>query len=124
MPATTPDSVERVDFGPVNVGTVELGGYTTDFLHFKASVDMRLMLKGLPGDVCPCPHWGIVTDGSMTVTYADHDEVVNAGDVFYMAPGHVPEYQPGTRMIQFSPTEEMKVVSETIMRNQHHLQQT
>jgi hypothetical protein len=29
----------------------------------------------------------------------------------------VPEYQPGTRLIQFSPTEEMKVVDEVIMRN-------
>jgi hypothetical protein len=124
MPATAPDSVERVDFGPVDVGTVELGGYTTDFLHIKQPVDMRLLLQGLPGDVCPCPHWGIVTEGSMTVTYADHQEVVNAGDVFYMAPGHVPEYVPGTRLIQFSPTDEVTIVTETIMRNQQRLQRS
>jgi hypothetical protein len=42
---------------------------------------------------------------------------VEAGDVFYMAPGHVPEYQSGTRVIQFSPTEELKVVDEVLTRN-------
>jgi hypothetical protein len=122
MPATAPDSVERIDFGPIDVGSVELGGYTTDFLHIKGSIDMRLMLRGLPGDRCPCPHWGIVTEGGMTVRYDDHDEVISAGDVFYMVPGHVPEYLPGTRLIQFSPTAEMQVVTETIMRNQQQLQ--
>jgi hypothetical protein len=119
MPVTTPDTVS---YGPVEVGEVELGGYTVNLLHVLAPVDMNLMLRGLPGDTCPCPHWGIVTEGRMTVRYADHEEVVSAGDVFYMAPGHVPEYEPGTRLIQFSPTEEMKVVDETIMRNQRALQ--
>jgi hypothetical protein len=124
MPATAPDTVERTDYGPIDVGTVELGGYTTDFLHIKQPVDMNVMLKGLPGDRCSCPHWGICTEGGMTVQYADHQEVISAGDVFYMPPGHVPEYLPGTRLIQFSPTDEIAVVSETIMRNQQHLQRT
>lgn len=122
MPVTTPDTVERQGFGPVEVGTADLDGYTVNFLHFSAPVDMTLMLRGLPGDICHCPHWGIVTDGRMTVRYADHEEVVNAGDVFYMAPGHVPDYQPGTRLIQFSPSEELKVVDEVIMRNAQALQ--
>jgi len=39
-----------------------------------------------------------------------------------MAPGHVPEYQPGTRIIQFSPTDQLQVVTEAIMHNQQHLQ--
>ena len=117
MPLTTPDTVERQNFGPVEVGNAELGGYSVNFLHFKAPVDMNLMLRGLPGDICHCPHWGIVTDGRMTVQYADHEEVVEAGDVFYMVPGHVPVYEPGTRLIQFSPTEEMKIVDEVINRN-------
>jgi hypothetical protein len=124
MPVTTPDTVERENFGPVEVGTVDLDGYTVDFLHVVAPLDMNALLRGLPGDQCHCPHWGIVTDGRMTVRYADHEEVVEAGDVFYMAPGHVPEYQVGSRLIQFSPTEEMKATTEAIMRNQQALQAT
>jgi hypothetical protein len=124
MPVTTPESVERQSFGPVEVGSADLGGYHVNFLHFTAPVDMKQMLRGLPGDICHCPHWGIVTDGQMTVKYADHEEVVAAGDVFYMVPGHVPEYTPGTRLIQFSPTEEMKIVDEVIMRNAQALMTT
>ena len=117
MPVSTPDTVERENFGPVEVGTADLDGYTVNFLHVSTAVDMNQMLRGLPANMCPCPHWGIVTDGRMTVRYADHEETVETGDVFYMAPGHVPDYAPGTRLIQFSPTEEMKVVDEVITSN-------
>lgn len=117
MATTTPDSLERVDFGPVEVREATLDGYTVNVLHIKQSVDMSVLLRGLPGDVCPCPHWGVVTEGGMSVRYADHEEVVSAGDVFYMAPGHVPTYDPGTRMIQFSPSDELTAVDEAIQRN-------
>ena len=122
MATLTPDTVELQDFGVVEVRETELDGYTVSFLHVKRPVDMTHMLKGLPGDVCGCPHWGIVTDGQMTVRYADRDEVVRAGDVYYMPPGHVPEYTVGTRLIMFSPTEEMKLVDEAIQRNMQTLQ--
>ena len=57
---------ELVDHGIVEVGTTELGGYTVDFLTVKEPVDMSRMLRGLPGDACHCPHWGVVNSGSMT----------------------------------------------------------
>jgi hypothetical protein len=122
MATITPDSVELQDFGQVEVREAELDGYSVSFLHVKEPVDMTLMLRGLPDDICPCPHWGIVTDGQMTVRYLDHEEVVRAGDVFYMAPGHVPTYDVGTRLILFSPTDEMTLVNETIERNIRALQ--
>ena len=75
------------------------------------------MLRGLPGDVCPCPALGRGDRGRMSVRYADHEEVVGAGDVFYMPPGHVPTYEPGTRLIQFSPSDELTAVDEAIQRN-------
>jgi hypothetical protein len=117
MATTTPDTLELRDFGPVEVREAELDGYVVSFLHIKQPVDMTQMLRGLPGDICTCPHWGIVTDGRMTVRYADHEEVVDAGDVFYMVPGHVPVYEVGTRIILFSPSEQMKLVDEAIERN-------
>src|SRR5215468_2487976 len=78
MPVTTPNNVERDNFGPVEVGSADLDGYTVNFLHFSAPVDMNQMLRGLPGNICHCPHWGVVTDGRMTVRYGDHEEVVEA----------------------------------------------
>ena len=49
------------------------------------------LLKGLPGDSCQCPHWGYLLAGKITVSYADHDEVYQAGDAFYMTPGTCPQ---------------------------------
>jgi hypothetical protein len=122
MGTLTPDTLELQDFGPVEVREADLDGYSVTFLHIKAPVDMTQMLTGLPGDRCPCPHWGIVTDGAMTVRYADHEESVRAGDVFYMVPGHVPVYDVGTRLIFFSPTEDMQRVNEVIEANARALQ--
>ena len=124
MAHTSPDGPELLDKGPVELRNAELDGFTVHFLHFKQPPDMNVMLRGLPGDVCHCPHWGVVTDGSMTVRYADHEETVGTGDVFYMPPGHVPTYEIGTRLIQFSPTDQMKIVDETIERNLRALQGT
>jgi|SRR5947209_6406425 len=127
MAHISPDALELVDHGPVELRDAELDGITLHLLHFTAPVDMSVMLRGLPGDVCHCPHWGIVTEGSMTVRYADqqgadHEEVVGTGDVFCMPPGHVPTYEVGTRLIQFSPTDQMRIVDAVIERNMRALQ--
>jgi hypothetical protein len=75
------------------------------------------MLKGLPGDRCQCPHWGYLFTGTIIVRYADHEETINAGQAFYMAPGHVPEAIEACELIQFSPAEELREVIEVMSRN-------
>ncbi len=122
MSRISPDGPELIDQGPVEVRTAELGGYTVDFLTVKQDIDMTQMLRGLPGDRCPCPHWGVVTSGAMSVRYADHDETAQTGDVFYMPPGHVPTFEVGTQVIMFSPTDQVKAVDEAIQRNLQALQ--
>ena len=57
-------------------------GYETYLRDF----DDAELLKGLPSDRCPCPHWGYLLAGKLTVRYADHEELVQAGEVYYMAP--------------------------------------
>ena len=122
MAHISPDALELMDQGPVELRDAELDGITLHVLRFKAPVDMSVMLRGLPGDVCHCPHWGIVTEGSMTVRYADHQEVVGTGEFFCMPPGHVPAYEVGTRLIQFSPADQMRIVDAVIERNMRALQ--
>jgi hypothetical protein len=122
MARISPDGPELVDQGPVTVRTAELGGYTVDFLTVKQDMDMTGILRGLPDDRCQCPHWGVVTSGSMAVRYADHDETATTGDVFYMPPGHVPTFEVGTQVIMFSPTEEVQATNAAIERNLRALQ--
>jgi hypothetical protein len=109
MARISPDGPQLRDYGLVEVRTAELDGYTVDFLTIKQPVDMTVMLRGL-------------TEGSMIVRYADHEETARTGDVFYMAPGHVPTYEVGTRLIQFSPTDQLKATDEAIQRNMQALQ--
>ena len=82
------------------------------------------MLAALPGGHCECPHWGYLFRGRMIVHYPNRDEVIEEGQAFYMPPGHVPTYEVGTQLTQFSPTEELKATEAAIMRNLQQLQAT
>jgi hypothetical protein len=60
--------------------------------------------KGLPDDRCQCPHWGYLTKGSFRVSYRDGpDEVVRAGDVYHLRPGHFVQTLEPVELIEFSP---------------------
>lgn len=124
MAATTLSAAELEDHGIVEHRSVELDGVTVDEVIIKAPVDMAFMLSSLPDGRCQCPHWGIVRKGSFVVDYGDRQETVNTGDVFHMTPGHVPTYEIGTELIQFSPTEELKATDEAIQRGLQALQQS
>ena len=99
---TTPTTM---DFEIAEDRSCELEGYTVNFVTIRQDHDLAPMLAGLPGGMCHCPHWGVMTKGRMTVRYADHEEVIEAGDAFYMPPGHTPAADAGTEFVQFSPTD-------------------
>jgi len=80
-------------------------------------VDLAPILKGLPDDRCQCPHWGYLFRGRILVRYADHNETIEAGQAFYMAPGHVPEAIEEIELLQFSPTDAYRVVDAVMQRN-------
>jgi hypothetical protein len=48
------------------------------------------------------------------VHYEDHDDVIEAGQAYYMAPGHVPEVEAGTELLMFSPTDELAATEAAI----------
>jgi hypothetical protein len=83
----------------------DLEGYTVDFVTIRQDHDLAPLLAGLPGGMCQCPHWGVMSKGRLTVRYADHEEVVEAGDAFYMPPGHTAAATAGTEFVQFSPAD-------------------
>ena len=116
MPKISKESVEAQDFGALEVREGEVADYTVNFLSFRETQDMAPMFGGLPDQRCQCPHWGYVLKGTQTWRFADREEVFEAGDAFYVEPGHVPTFEAGTEMIQFSPTAEMKATNEAITR--------
>jgi hypothetical protein len=118
MATVSRDSASNVtDVGPLVVREQEVDGYTIDFMSFRQDIDGAPLLKGLPDDRCSSPHWGYVFKGKVTFEFADHTEVAEVGDAFYLAPGHTPFFEAGTEYVQFSPTSDVRVVSETMQRN-------
>jgi hypothetical protein len=123
MPKVSRDSAEHVeDHGMVVDRHEDIGGYTVNFVSFRQDVDGAPLLKGFPGDSCPCPHWGYVLKGRLTYRFADHDEVFEAGDAFYLPAGHVPVADAGSELIQFSPSEQLHEVSAAMTKNALALQ--
>jgi ribosomal protein L16 Arg81 hydroxylase len=58
-----------------------------------------------------------VLKGRLTYRFADHDEVFEAGDAFYLPPGHVPVAEAGSELVQFSPSEQLREVDAVMLKN-------
>ena len=125
MPKVSKDSATGGgEYGPVTDRMEDLeGGYTVNFTEFHQDVDGTPLMKGLPDDRCQSPHWGYVVTGRITFQFADHEEIVQTGDAYYLPPGHVPvSHEPGTQVVQFSPTHELHQTEEAIKRNMQAMQ--
>jgi hypothetical protein len=118
MPKLSKDSAPNVqDAGPAIDRGGDLDDLTVDFVTIRQSHSLAPLLLGLPGDSCQCPHWGYLFAGKITVSYADREETYEAGDAFYMPPGHVPAAEAGTEFIQFSPRKQLAETLAVIMAN-------
>src|SRR5271169_466542 len=118
MPKVSRESAAQVDDrGPAEDRHEDIDGYTVNFVSIHQDMDLAPMLKGLPDDRCPCPHWGYVFKGRLTWRFADSEEVFEAGDAFYAPPGHAPSAEAGSEFVQFSPSAELQVVQAAMMKN-------
>ena len=102
----------------MQLGDIETRGETWDdvmvrHIDLPPGVDFTPLFKGLPGDLCQCPHWGVVTDGAITVRYADGtEETTSAGEMYYWPGGHTGWTEHGVRFVEFSPAEGIRPVLE------------
>jgi hypothetical protein len=81
-----------------------LGDMTVAFVAARKGTDLRPALTGLPGNLCPCPHWGYVLKGKVRMHTDGGHQDYTAGQAFYWAPGHAPEMMDDTEYVDFSPT--------------------
>ena len=125
MPKVSRESASQVnDYGPIAERREDLEGTAVQFLTANQDLDGTLLMKGLPDDRCSSPRLGYVFKGRLTFDCGDHEEVFEAGDAFCLGPGHIPiGSEPGTEYLQFSPANEVQIVSETIMRNAQAMQE-
>jgi hypothetical protein len=122
MPKISKQSAPDVmDAGPAVDHGGHLDDYAVQFVTIRDSHSLAPLLAGLPGDSCPCPHWGYLQAGKITVTYADREEVFEPGDAFYMPPGHVPAAVAGSEFVMFSPGAQLAEVMTAMAANAQRL---
>jgi hypothetical protein len=96
---------------------IEWGGMIVSYETFPKGVDATPLFKGLPGDMCQSPHWGYILKGRVRVNRSGGDEVLQAGDVYYLEPGHVPVFEEDSEILEFSPKAEYQKTLDVVARN-------
>lgn len=114
-PQTTGEHLEMEGFeghyGPV-------GDFTVGFETYDRDEDPSPLFKGLPDDACQARHWGVVLEGTLVFRYSDGSEdVIEAGEAYYAPPGHLPVFKAGTKVVEFSPTDELGATMAVVEAN-------
>jgi len=124
MPKVSRETAADVrDYGVAEDRNGEFDGYTVNFVTIRQDHDLAPLLKGLPDDRCQCPHWGYVFKGRLTWRFGDGEEVYEAGDAFYVPPGHAPRAEAGSEFVQFSPSEELHASEAAMMENMRSMRE-
>jgi len=93
------------------------GGYSVCFESHTADADLAELFRGLPDDRCQLPRWGYVLTGRVTFRFADREETYEAGDAYYVPPGHTPVHHAGAELVEFSPTDVLGETIPVVMQN-------
>ncbi len=117
MRGSRQDLAVDVEMPGVVIREAEWGDMNTAIESFQAGVDGASIFAGLPEDRCQCPHWGYVFKGKFRVKYRDREEVIQAGDAYYLSPGHTTLFEEDTELVEFSPKGEYQKTLEVVGRN-------
>ncbi len=118
MPSASHDGLPEQEIAPgYSSRFADWGGVTVAFEKAHAGQDASAMVKGLPDDRCQAPHWGYLFTGKIVVDYGDRSETVEAGQAYYIAPGHLITFLEDSEALEFTPTEELEKTFEAVRRN-------
>ncbi len=107
----------EMQVGDIETRGIEYGNQLLRHIDLPAGTDFTPLLVGLPGDMCQCPHWGVVLEGAITVRYADgSEETTGAGETYYWPGGHTGWTDNGVVFVEFSPTSEIQPVLEHLAK--------
>ena len=93
------------------------GGWTVGFETYTEDADLAPFFAGLPDDQCQCEHMGYVIEGRLAFRSGGGEEVFEAGDAYFVPPGHTPVLYAGTRVVEFSPSERLAETIEVVTKN-------
>jgi hypothetical protein len=99
-------------FRSAHWGDLEIGFTTVD-----EPADISSMYQGLPGAVCPCPHYGYVFRGRVRCVYPGSDqpdEVASAGEAYFFRAGHHLIYEEPSEVLEMNPAAALQQVMDHI----------
>jgi ethanolamine utilization protein EutQ (cupin superfamily) len=100
-----------MEAGPANMQAADWGEMKSAYMRMGDGVDFTPTLQGLPDDLCQAPHWGYVLEGEIQVRYTDgREESIEAGQLYYLPPGHTVWFEEATEFVEFSPRQGMDEV--------------
>ncbi len=109
---------EQIAFEGLEVRLENLdGGYSVCFESHSADADLADLFRGLPDDRAQLPRWGYVIRGKVGFRFSDREETYEAGDAYYVPPGHTPVHHAGAEIVEFSPTEILGETIPVVMKN-------
>jgi hypothetical protein len=98
------------------------GGWTVAFEAYSEDTDLTPFFKGLPNDQCQAEHMGYVIKGKVAFLSDAGEETFEAGDAYYVPPGHTPRLYAGTEVVEFSPTGELARTMEVVTGNMEQME--
>jgi hypothetical protein len=109
---------KHLDLDGIEAHYGTLDAFTVGFEFSAHDEDPAPLFTGLPDNACQAHHWGVVLEGTLVIRYTDNSEdVIEAGEAYFAPPGHLPLFKTGTRLIEFSPTDELDKTMEKVMVN-------
>jgi hypothetical protein len=103
MHATKDELPLMLEAGDASIRGVEWGEMRVALISVPAGTDFSPLLVGLPNNRCQGPHWGYVLKGRIRIQYASGDEVLSAGDFYYLPPDHTGLAEEDTEFLEVVP---------------------
>lgn len=86
-------------------GSIDVeGSRMGDWVFMRARFGPR---GGFTSGWCDLPHWGMVLDGEIAITYEDRTELAARGDVYFSPPGHRLLSPDGATVIDYTPVDSL-----------------
>lgn len=107
-------AIGREGFKTIQWGDMEVG-LTSAHGHLDCSDAYQF--RDPPGGVCPCPHYGYISEGRLRAKYPGSnrpDEVIGAGEACSIPSGHVLIYEEPSRILQLNPAHVLKMCMDTM----------
>jgi hypothetical protein len=85
--------------------------------HFESPLTPHLCIRAAPTTGVSVRIWGYVLKGQARIILPDHEEIIRAGDAYYLPPGHHVVYEAGTETLEFNPNGPFQETMSIAMRN-------